>query len=296
MTDSSAIIKLLHGCVDLHCHSGPNPFPRRFDHAEAAKDGERLGMRGVLVKSHHHNTVMDLLAMGDRLAASTTPVFGGIALNSTVGGINPDAVAMSLRMGGRAVWFPTFGSARHIEAHPEGGGFPTASVEVPSHLVEVRQDNGDLIPEVFEVLDLVKETGALVTGGHMGTDEITQLFTEAHAKGITRMMLNHPDYVIGADEAKCRELTGLGAYIEHEAGMYDPEGTKKWDPKVLFEWIERIGPEHTVIASDLGQKDRPMPVDAYIRVATALLDLGLDEKSLRLIFCDNPAFLLGLDD
>jgi hypothetical protein len=50
------------------------------------------------------------------------------------------------------------------------------------------------------------------------------------------------------------------------------------------------------MASDLGQKDRPLPVDSYIRVATALLDLGLDESSLRQIFCDNPAFLLGLDD
>ena len=38
MTDTPAIIKLLNGCVDLHCHSGPNPFPRRIDHAEAGKD------------------------------------------------------------------------------------------------------------------------------------------------------------------------------------------------------------------------------------------------------------------
>lgn len=78
MTDTPAVIKLLDGCVDLHCHSGPNPFPRRIDHAEAGKDGERLNMRGVLVKSHHHNTVMDLLSMRDRLARIGTPVFGGI--------------------------------------------------------------------------------------------------------------------------------------------------------------------------------------------------------------------------
>ena len=134
VTQAPAIETLLHGCIDLHCHSGPNPFRRRFDHAEAAKDGERLGMRGVLVKSHHHNTVMDLLAMSDRLAQSSTPVFGGITLNNHVGGINPAAVAMSLRMGGRAVWFPTFSAGRHIECHPEGVGFPSASVEVPNEL------------------------------------------------------------------------------------------------------------------------------------------------------------------
>lgn len=295
MTDSSAVVKLLQGSVDLHCHSGPNPFPRRIDHAEAAKDGERLAMRGVLVKSHHHNTVMDLLSMRDRLANIKTPAFGGIALNSVVGGINPGAVAMCLRMGGKAVWFPTFSAGRHIECHPEGVGFPTA-VGVPTTLVDIHREDGDLVPEVYEVLDLVKESGAMVTGGHLDTESITQLFAAARDKGITRMMLNHPDYVIGADEAKCRELVGYGAFIEHESGFYDPEGTKAWDPKLLLDWIERIGPEHTVIASDLGQKDRPLPVDSYIRVATALLDLGLDEKSLRMIFCDNPAYLLGLDD
>lgn len=296
MTDTPAIVKVLNGCVDLHCHSGPNPFPRRIDHAEAGKDGERLNMRGVLVKSHHHNTVMDLLSMSDRLATISTPVFGGITLNSMVGGINPQAVAMCLRMGGRAVWFPTFSAGRHIDCHPEGVGFPTASVEVPSSRVDIHGDDGELIAAVHEVLDLVKECGAMVTGGHMETESITQLFAAAKDKGVTRMLLNHPDYVIGADEAKCRELVGYGAFIEHETGFYDPEGTKKWDPKLLLDWIERIGPEHTVISSDLGQKDRPLPVDSYIRVASALLDLGLDERSLRQVFCDNPAFLLGVDD
>ncbi len=296
MSQTSAVERLLHGCVDLHCHSGPNPFPRRIDHAEAAKDGERIGMRAMLVKSHHHNTVMDLLAMRDRLARSSTAVYGGITLNNHVGGINPAAVAMSLRMGGRAVWFPTFSAGRHIECHPEGVGFPSASVEVPNARVEIHDSTGDLLPEVFDVLDLVKESGAMVTGGHLSADSIVQLFTEARARGITRMLLNHPDYVIDADPGTCHELVGLGAFVEHETGFYDPEGTKKWDPKLLLDWIERIGPEHTVIASDLGQENRPLPVDSYVRVASALLDLGLDEKALRLVFCDNPAFLLGLDD
>ncbi|MGO1174464.1 MAG: DUF6282 family protein, partial [Actinomycetaceae bacterium] len=103
MTSHPPIADVLDGAVDLHCHSGPNPFAREFDHVEAARDAERLHMRGILVKSHHHNTVMDLLAMKRELAEVSTPVFGGIALNAQVGGINPYAVAMCLRMGGRAV-------------------------------------------------------------------------------------------------------------------------------------------------------------------------------------------------
>lgn len=296
MPSPDAMTKILRGSVDLHCHSGPSPFPRRFDHVEAALDAERLQMRGILVKSHHHNTVMDLLAMADRLAGSKTAVFGGIALNSQVGGINPYAVAMCLRMGGRAVWFPTFSSGRHIECHPEGGGFPSATVDVPSDRVDVRTPSGDLVPEALEVLDLISESGAMLSGGHLEAGTIAQLFAEGKARGVTRMVINHPNFVIGAEPEQCLELVGFGAYVEHEVGMYDPEGHRKWDPKDLLTWIERIGPEHTVLASDLGQQNRPLPVDAFIRVGAALLDLGLGEKALRQITCDNPAFLLGLDD
>ncbi|MFG2091795.1 DUF6282 family protein [Spirillospora sp. NPDC048824] len=296
MSGPNAITTVLRGAVDLHCHSGPNPFPRRFDHADAAFDAERLEMRAVLVKSHHHNTVMDLLAMGDRLAKSSTQVFGGIALNSQVGGINPFAVAMCLRMGGKAVWFPTFSSGRHIECHPEGGGFPTATVDVPSARVDVHDDAGGLLPEVHEVLDLIAENDAMLSGGHLPPETIAQLFDEGRRRGITRMVINHPNFVIGAEPEQCLELVRGGAYVEHEVGMYDPEGYRKWDPKGLLTWIEKIGPEHTVLASDLGQANRPLPVDAFIRVGSALLDLGLSEKDLRQIACVNPAHLLGLDD
>lgn len=296
MTASKALPRVLRGTVDLHCHSGPSPFPRELDHVEAAVDGERIEMRAILVKSHHHSTVMDLLAMAGRLEKTPTSAFGGVALNSQVGGINPYAAAMALRMGGRAVWFPTFSSGRHIDCHPEGDGFPTTAVPVPSTRVDITDDGGELVPEVSEVLDYIVEADALLSGGHMEPALITQLFTTAKERGVRRMIINHPNFVIGADPDQCRHLVSLGAFVEHEWGMYDPEGYRKWDPRQLLDWIEKIGPEHTVLASDLGQQGRPRPVDALLRVAAALLDLGLPERDLRRMVCDNPAFLLGLEE
>jgi hypothetical protein len=279
----------------MHVHSGPSPFPRRFDHVQAAEDGARLNMRAMVAKSHHHNTQMDILAMKDRLAHVKAQVFGGIALNSTVGGLNVHAVRMCLRMGGKVVWFPTISSGRHIECHPEDGAFPTTTVPLTLERIDIVDENGSLKREAHEVLDEIKEQEAVVTGGHMYPEYIGLLFEAARDKGITRMVVNHPDFVIGADPARCRELTGLGAFIEHEIGMYDPEGTQKWDPAQLLKWIEEIGPEHTTLASDFGQASNPKPVDAWIRVAGALLDLGLPEKELRRMACDNPAYLLNLD-
>lgn len=64
----------------------------------------------------------------------------------------------------------------------------------------------------------------------------------------------------------------------------------------LLEWISVLGPENTLIGSDLGQAGFPRPVDAFRRVGEALLDLGLAEKDLRRIVHDNPRKLLSLTD
>ena len=296
MRQRPAIASVLDGLVDMHVHSGPSPFPRRLDHVEAAQDGARIGMRAMVAKSHHHNTQMDILAMKGRFAGVAASAYGGIALNSTVGGLNVHAVRMCLRMGGKVVWFPTISSGRHLECHPEDGAFPTSTVPLTLERIDIVDESGALKPEVTEILDEIKAQEAVVNGGHMYPADIRTLFRAAKERGMTRMVVSHPDFVIGAEPGLCRELVDLGAFVEHEIGMYDPEGTQKWDPRQLLTWIETLGPEHTVLASDFGQAANPKPVDAWMRVAEALLDLGLAEKDLRRMVRDNPAYLLDLED
>lgn len=295
MSQRPAIASVLDGLVDMHVHSGPSPFPRRLDHVEAAQDGARIGLRAMVAKSHHHNTQMDILAMKGRFAEVAATAYGGIALNSTVGGLNVHAVRMCLRMGGKIVWFPTISSGRHIDCHPEDGAFPTTTVPLTLERIDIVDGSGELKPEAGEILDEIKAQEAVVNGGHMYPEYIRTLFQAAKERGITRMVVSHPDFVIDAEPDLCRELIGLGAFIEHEVGMYDPEGNQKWDPKQLLAWIEALGPEHTVLSSDFGQAINPKPVDAWLRVSEALLDLGLPETDLRRMACDNPSQLLNLD-
>jgi hypothetical protein len=54
---------LLEGAVDLHVHPAPSPMPRRMDGAEAARLAGESGFDAIVVKSHHHSTVMDVLAL-----------------------------------------------------------------------------------------------------------------------------------------------------------------------------------------------------------------------------------------
>lgn len=294
----NALDRILHGAVDLHCHSGPSPMPRRIDHVDAARDAEQAGMRAIVVKSHHHSTVMDVLAMAPRLAPLKTEVFGGIVLNSQVGGINPHAVDMSLNMGGRMIWFPTISADQHIAHHHETSDspFPKPSVSLlrPQH-VDIFGDDGDLIPEVHTIIELARDAGAVIAGGHQSPDRILALFEAASAAGADRLLVNHPNFVVDAERKDVQRYAELGAVIEHSICMYDERSFNLWGIEVLIDWIELIGPDRTSLGSDLGQRDQPLPTDSYRHVCGRLLDAGISEKDLKKMLCENPARLLGLD-
>jgi Family of unknown function (DUF6282) len=62
-----AVDNLLTGAVDLHCHSGPSPMPRRITHAEAARQADEAGFRAIVAKCHYHDTTTDILSMAPLL-------------------------------------------------------------------------------------------------------------------------------------------------------------------------------------------------------------------------------------
>lgn len=296
-TPSPALLKVLNGAVDLHTHSGPSPFPRKLNHVEASYDAGRIGLRAILIKSHHHNTVFDLLAMRDLLKDAPVPAYGGVALNSEVGGVNPSAVAVAIQMGGRAVWGPTVSAARHIEAHSHDDGFPSAGGDLEEKEESIFDASGNVSAQAVRVTQLVAEADILLTGGHLDVESQKAFFATAKENGVKRLILHHPDFIIGASDGDVEELLSYGAFVEHEMSMYHPGvPAPGWPISRLIDWIERIGPERTVIDSDLGQLANPYPVDGYIYVVQQLLDHGISEKDVRQMICHNTAYLLGLED
>jgi hypothetical protein len=296
-TPSPALLKVLDGTVDLHCHSGPSPFPRRLDHVEASHDGARINMRAILCKSHHHNTVMDLLAMRTPLTTAPTPMYGGVALNSEVGGINPSAVAVAINMGGRCVWGPTVSAAQHISAHSHDDGFPSATGNLYEQEVSIFDAAGDVSAETQLVTRLVADAGILLTGGHLDGESMKTFFKTASGNGVKRMLLHHPDFIVNASETDIDEMLGYGAFVEHELSMYHPGvSAPQWPIERLVDWIQKIGPERTVLDSDLGQVGNPLPVDAYLLIVEQLLDHGISAADVRQMICRNTAYLLGLEE
>jgi Family of unknown function (DUF6282) len=294
-----AVERLLDGAVDLHVHPYPSPFPRRMDAAEAAQRAADGGMRAIVVKSHHHDTAMDVATLRERgIAQSGIEVFGGIALNTQVGGLNPHAVNLCLAMGGRVVWFPTIASPAHIEHHREHPNlkFPQLAVDlIPEEPVDI-WDDGVIRQEVHEILAMIAEADAVLASGHMPPRSIIAVFEAARAAGVRRLIVNHPNFVIEASKDEVTRMAELGALIEHSLCMYDEDSSfHNWAIDVLVDWIRWVGPERSSLGSDLGQAGNPFPVDSFRKICGRLLDAGLTEREVRMLVADNPARVLGLD-
>jgi hypothetical protein len=297
---AEVVARVLKGSVDLHVHPAPSPLPRRVDAVEAAQAAESIGMRAIVVKSHHHSTVTDVLALGRDLNGLPVKVFGGIALNSAVGGLNPYAVDLALKLGGRIVWFPTIGSPQHIAhhaAHPDLK-FPKLAVHVREERpIDVLDENGELRPEVHDIIGLIKEHDAILASGHMAPDRILAVFEAAHAAGVRRLLVNHPNFVVEATHEQGRRFVELGAVIEHSLCMYDDRSSfYNWDIDVLLGWIGAVGADRSTLGSDLGQMKNPLPSEAFTNIVGQLLDAGLSEADVEAMVRRNPARLLDLED
>jgi len=134
----------LNGVVDIHVHSDPDSVPRSIDAIDAAKLARSRGIRALVLKNHYEPTAS--LAYLVRKVVPGIELFGGIALNRTVGGVNPAAVQrMTMVKGGwgRVVWMPTFDAENQVRFSKENR--PSVSVS----------KNGVLLPEVNEVLALI---------------------------------------------------------------------------------------------------------------------------------------------
>jgi hypothetical protein len=172
----------MHGIVDLHVHTGPSLLPRRYSDAEMIRIVRQAGVLTVVLKAHEGSTVERALLAGQEAV-------GGIVLNSSVGGANPDAVRVAAALGGRVVWMPTVSAQAHIAGH--------SRAELSVHrqgmfsAVSVCQE-GQLCPEWYPVFEEVASHDLVLASGHISIDEAVCAFQAAAACGAKRFLVNHP--------------------------------------------------------------------------------------------------------
>ncbi len=288
MTDVSRARELLHGAIDSHIHTAPDVVARHLGDIDAVRSARDAGMRAVVLKSHH-------TATGDRaqLAAAHVEgieVYGGVALDEAVGGLNPAAVEASARLGGSVVWLPTTtGSTflrwieREVVKHPFGA---------TRRGVAVLDERDRPLPELLSVLDAVAEHQQILATGHLGAQEIHVVVPEAQKRGIERIIVTHPEHpYVALSFAEQRELAATGVVFER-CYLAFPEQRGMASPVAAA--IEAVGADSTILATDFGQASNPAPVEGYVAFLAELLELGVSAKDLQAASALNPSKLLGL--
>lgn len=293
------------GACDVHCHAGkPSCDERPFTDIFIAQQAAAAGMEALVLKSHYESTVAR--AFYANQAVPDIKLFGGIALNSYVGGLNPSAVEAALVAGGKEVWMPGIDSAHHVEVFGSVGSYEIEGKVVgPRQLLSQKKkaaggirvmEKGKLKEEAVNVVRLVSRHDAFFTSGHLYKEEIFELARLAN-KERAKMLIDHPFFEAPGftyDEIdQLKELTKLGAYIGFFSAMIFPADLAtniKGDKKC----IEELGPEHCVIASDTGSAPYPIPNEALRTYAQNLFDIGMPLEHLEIMMIKNPRKLLSL--
>jgi hypothetical protein len=299
--DSAYIDSLLRGAIDLHCHSGPSVMARYCDHLEAMREASAAGLHAVLLKDHYYSATPVTALLNKHFADLGVLMLSGVPLNNSVGGINIHAVEHGIKLGARLVWMPTFSSANHINHHKHDEHFDKKFPQTTQKMLapiplSVLDDDGKLKEEVKAILDLIADADIVLSAGHLHISEIWPLFEEARKRGVKRLLVNHPTYVVDATLDDMRQLASEGVYMEHSMCMWVPGSKFRfYDPEFLSAVIEAGTVDLTILGSDLGQKGNPTIVDGFRSVIRTALDIGYSETDIRKMTATNAARLMGID-
>ncbi|MGW7413918.1 DUF6282 family protein [Streptomyces sp. NPDC054863] len=278
------------GVVDVHYHAGPDLYRRRLTSCRAARAYAEIG-GWVVVKSHLGSTA----AQAWEAREAGLPVSGAVVLNDLVGGVRTQVVQQAVYEHGPdsparlVVHLPTLTGPAH----------PTALHRTPFHpLLDadswrgagVLDSDGQLRPEVREVLRAARDLPVVLATGHCNREEILKVIAEAVRLEVPRLLLTHATHPMsGLTESDLADLSQLDSvYVEltsltrllghHDAARF----------RTVLDAHPRV-----VYSSDLGQPDQPTVREWLELSSTWFTEAGLDEKRIREVTSTNPARLLA---
>ncbi|MGH2588678.1 MAG: DUF6282 family protein [Dehalococcoidia bacterium] len=300
MADQVTVQGLLKGAFDLHVHSSPDVLPRKFDDLELAKRTIASGMAGFVLKSHY-------ICTADRAALirglfPEVQAFGGLALNNSVGGLNPIAVDIAGRLGNKVVWLPSVDSANELEnvaGQLDESKLPywmpiareLRAIGIAQEWIRVTDEDGAVTPITRQCLEVVARHDMVLATSHVSPKELTAVVRAAHEAGVRRIIVTHPEFpttYLSIEQHK--ELLPYGVMFER---CFTTWFTGKVSWEQVVENIRTVGPSSTVLSTDLGQTTNPYVDEGMALYIDKLLDAGFSESELEQMVRHNPARVLG---
>ena len=295
---SQSAWKALEGAYDLQVHVAPDVIERRIDDLDLAKEFLSHGLRGFVLKSHYFPT-----AERAKVVSKAVPgiaAYGAIALNHSIGGLNPVAVELAGRSGCKIVWMPTVDAANETAGRVDG---PTAKLPFWAKIqrelaatgiapppISVVDGGGKLTEAARRCLELIGKYNMILATGHLGRVEIFALVKTAREMGLKRVLVTHAEFPSqNLTTGEQYELAEMGALIEH---CFTTMHTGKASWEGVFEAIRKAGPERCLISTDLGQTINPPVAEGFAMFVQKLLDAGFTSAEIRRMAVANPAALV----
>ena len=277
--------ELVVGAIDMHCHHGPDPHrARSVDAMEAVAEADACGLGAIVLKSHAYPTGPVAILM--QKTVERLRVFGGICCDFEVGGLNPAAVEVAVRTGGKVVWMPTFSSV--VDRRKLG---------LPGPGLPLLDGAGRLVPAVEEILRLARDHDAVVATGHIDLPEQFAVVDAARALGVKVVMTHALETLVGPDHtlADVCELAARGAVIEFTYLTCIPGGVAATEtPEVFAHAMMTVGADRAIMSTDFGQAKSPRPAVGMRMFIAQMLDCGVPADAIDSMARRNPARLLGL--
>lgn len=288
---------IITGAYDLHVHSAPDILPRKMDDIEMAQRIIASGMAGYAIKSHFFCTAERAKLI--RKLYPACDAIGTLCLNHATGGMNPLAVDIAARGGTKLIWFPTLDTVASqkgtFDLPPEKRPYWASVVAdmLKSGLkvspVDITKD-GKVLPEVYEVLDVIAAHNMILATGHLSVPDTCALVKAAHERKVERIIVTHVSWPVAFfDISVQKELLRYGAYMEH---CTNTQTSGKVSFETVLDQIRAIGPDHVVLSTDLGQSKNAYPDEGLLAFCERLVESGLSETEVRKMIVKNPVELL----
>ena len=278
----NSIKEFVEGSYDLHVHSAPSHVKRTIDDIDLIKKASTYKMAGVLIKNHYEPT------SGRSELINThfnffTKAYGGVVLNSTVGGINPYACESALKMGAKIVWLPTRDAENSLRYGNMKGDFFNREG------ISVVDDKGKLIKSFKEVVAVVKKYDATLATGHISLEESLKVCDYAIKKNV-KVVLTHPDWNRTKTPIDIQiDLGKKGVFIEKVWANLDDGDCSAEE---FLNVMNQLDFNNTFITTDRGYYTKKPPFESLVDCIEFLIEKGVDGRNIEKILKITPKIIV----
>ena len=294
MAEKEAVAELLRGAYDMHIHSSPDVADRKTDDVLLAERAIGAGISGFVLKSHYVPTADRATHLRHRFPE--LKAYGGIALNNSVGGLNPVAVEVAGRLGARVVWLPTVDAANERN-HITDPQDPRLNIMramnekgIPDPGISVIDADGKVTEETRQCLEVIANFDMVLATGHVSVPEMLAVAKAAREAKVQRIVITHPEApMLNLSPEDEKALLQYDVFFERCA-LYCVTDRVPWD--AMFNRIRQLGASRTIMSTDLGQPRNPFQEEGIGIYVERLLDAGFSSSEIETMCQQNPRGML----